>query len=151
MISHRGNLEGPNSKLENSPPYIDVALNNNYDAEIDVWWMSSGWYLGHDMPQYKVDEKWIHDRHKNIWIHAKNVDAIINLVDTPYNYFWHESDTVTLTSQKYIWAYPGKQKIKNSIAVMPEIYNDDISVCCGICTDYVIKYKKMLTTKCERI
>lgn len=27
--------------------------------------------------------------------------------------------------------------------VMPEIYNDDISECLGICTDYVIKYKEL--------
>ncbi len=143
LISHRGNLDGPNQRLENNPEYIDTALKHNYDVEIDIWWINSNWYLGHDEPQYKIDEKWIYNRYKNIWIHAKNIDAIVNLIDKPYNYFWHETDTITLTSKKHIWSYPGKQKIKNSIAVMPEIYNDDISECLGICTDYVIKYKEL--------
>ena len=34
-----------------------------------------------------------------------------------------------------------KQPIKNSIAVMPEIYNDIIKQCHGICSDYVRNYK----------
>jgi len=37
-------------------------------------------------------------------------------------------------------AYPGKQPIKDSIAVMPELYNDDLSLCIGICSDYISKY-----------
>ena len=48
---------------------------------------------------------------------------------------------MTLTSKSYIWAYPGKQPIKNSIAVMPEIHNDDISQCLGVCSDYIQNYK----------
>jgi hypothetical protein len=58
------------------------------------------------------------------------------------NYFWHEEDTVTLTSFNWIWAYPGKQPIKGSIAVMPEINNDDISEAGGICSDFIKNYKK---------
>ena len=58
------------------------------------------------------------------------------------NYFWHQEDTLTLTSKRYIWAYPGKQPIENSISVMPEIKNDDISLCVGICSDYILKYRK---------
>jgi hypothetical protein len=41
-----------------------------------------------------------------------------------------------------IWAYPGKQPIKGSIAVMPEIYNDDLSACAGICSDYIKNYNE---------
>jgi hypothetical protein len=44
------------------------------------------------------------------------------------NYFFHQEDDITLTSKGYIWAYPGKQPIKNSIAVMPELNKDDLTV-----------------------
>jgi len=57
------------------------------------------------------------------------------------NYFWHEEDTLTLTSHNHLWVYPGKQPIEKSIAVMPEIHNDDVSKCLGICSDYIEKYK----------
>ena len=45
-----------------------------------------------------------------------------------------------MTSKGYIWAYPGKQPIKESIAVLPELYKDNISKCIGICSDYIINY-----------
>jgi hypothetical protein len=48
---------------------------------------------------------------------------------------------VALTSKNYIWAYPGKQPIKGSIAVMPEVHNDDLDNCIGICSDYINDYK----------
>ena len=59
----------------------------------------------------------------------------------PIHYFWHQEDDITLTSQGYIWAYPGKQPIKNSIAVLPEIYKDKVDVCKGICSDKIELYK----------
>ena len=63
-----------------------------------------------------------------------------------YNYFWHEEDTLTLTSKKYLWVYPSKQPIKNSIAVMPELNDDDISECIGICSDYIENYEEYINS-----
>jgi hypothetical protein len=99
--------------------------------------------LGHDEPQYEIDISWIDDRAYKLWVHCKNIDAIefLNKFDYDINYFWHQEDTVTLTSKNYIWAYPGKQPIIGSIAVMPELYNDDVSKCIGICSDYIQNYK----------
>jgi hypothetical protein len=68
--------------------------------------------------------------------------SFLNSLESDLNYFWHQEDVLSLTSKKYIWVYPGKQPIENSIAVMPEIENDDISLCLGICSDYILKYKK---------
>ena len=35
LISHRGNLNGPNIKDENNPDYIMEALSKDFDVEID--------------------------------------------------------------------------------------------------------------------
>jgi hypothetical protein len=78
---------------------------------------------------------------ERLWCHAKNIDALLEMKKYAIHYFWHEQDTVTLTSKNYIWAYPGKQPIKNSIAVMPELYKEDISLCRGVCSDFIKKYK----------
>jgi hypothetical protein len=77
-----------------------------------------------------------------LWIHCKNIEAVewFNMLNS-YHYFWHEEDTLTLTSMNVIWAYPGKQPIKGSIAVMPEIHNDNLDECIGICSDYINDYK----------
>ena len=143
LISHRGNINGPMESWENEPTYIDLAISKDYDVEVDVWYVDGILYLGHDKPQYLIDKTWLYLYKKYLWIHCKNIDAINYFSDKLklFNYFWHENDTLTLTSKNYIWAYPGKQPIKNSVAVMPEINNDGISQCLGVCSDYIQNYK----------
>lgn len=147
LISHRGNINGRIEDSENNPTYIDVALNLGYEVEIDVWFFNDELWLGHDEPQYRISQNWLEERSEDLWVHCKNIEAIEYFSDEKtgfgidINYFWHQTDDVTLTSFGYIWAYPGKQPIKNSIAVMPEVKNDDIKNCIGICSDYIYKYK----------
>ena len=143
LISHRGNLNGKMPQNENHPDYIDEAIHAGFDVEIDVWVVEGVLLLGHDEPQYGISQHWLNERHSKLWIHCKNVEAMewFNMIGG-FNYFWHEEDTLTLTSKQYMWAYPGKQPIKDSIAVMPEIYNDNLNNCIGICSDYINNYKK---------
>ena len=141
LISHRGNINGKNIPLENSPDYIKNAIHLGYEVEIDVWY-EDGFWLGHDKPQYKIGIGFLLTNASKLWCHAKNIEAMIEMKkEKDINCFWHQEDNITLTSKGYIWAYPGKQPIKNSIAVMPEIYNDIIKQCHGICSDYVRNYK----------
>ena len=140
-ISHRGNLKGRDSASENQPEYIDEAINAGFDVEIDMWWVDGRIYLGHDEPQYEVDDIWLSHRADKLWVHCKNVELLNWIRSTTLHYFWHEEDTLTLTSKQYMWVYPGKQPIIGSIAVMPELYNDKINKCMGICSDYVKDYK----------
>tara|TARA_R110000744_G_scaffold329264_1_gene434741 strand:+ start:110 stop:559 length:450 start_codon:yes stop_codon:yes gene_type:complete len=145
LISHRGNINGPKPHLENDPRYIFDALSKGYNVEVDIWGVDNDLYFGHDKPQYKVHVPFISD--DRIWCHCKNIDAMITIKEInrkfgAYNihYFWHQEDDITLTSQGYIWAHPGKQPIKNSIAVLPEIFKDNISQCMGICSNYIEEY-----------
>ena len=141
-ISHRGNIDGKIPSMENHPSYIDKAITLGYEVEIDVWMVEGVLLLGHDEPQYGVTQSWLNDRVDKLWIHCKNIEAMewFNAIGE-FNFFWHETDTVTLTSKRYIWAYPGKQPIADSIAVMPEIHNDSVVSCIGICSDVIKKYK----------
>lgn len=142
IISHRGNLNGSLPERENSISYIDEAINVGFDVEIDVWYVNNVFYLGHDKPTYVIDFDWILERYKKLWIHCKDKNSMIFFQEQIYdiNYFWHENDVLTLTSKNFMWVYPNNQPIRNSIAVLPEINNDDISKCFGICTDYPQKY-----------
>jgi hypothetical protein len=142
LISHRGNINGPIPERENHPEYIDEAIVLGYDVEIDLWSIESVLLLGHDEPQYGISQHWLNKRVNRLWVHCKNIEAVewMNTVGG-FLYFWHQEDTLTLTSFNHIWAYPGKQPINNSIAVMPEINNDSITACKGICSDYIQKYK----------
>jgi hypothetical protein len=141
LISHRGNIDGRIPEYENNPNYIEDALNLGYDVEIDLWFIDGKTYLGHDEPQYEIDDDWLGERIDKIWVHCKNIESLNWIRSTNLHYFWHETDTVTLTSKNYVWAYPGKQPIVGSIAVMPELENDNVLLCTGICSDYIKRYK----------
>ena len=141
LISHRGNIDGKLVERENHPDYIDEAIALGYDVEIDLWFIDGRVYLGHDEPQYEVDDIWLGERTDKLWVHCKNVESLNWIRSTILHYFWHETDTVTLTSKNYIWAYPGKQPIVGSIAVMPELENDNVLLCTGICSDYIKRYQ----------
>lgn len=141
LISHRGNINGPEKLYENKPSRIIYVIEKGYNVEIDIWFKDDNFYLGHDIPEYKISQQWLQTNNQHLWVHCKNVEAIKQCEQLNLHYFWHENDTLTLTSKNYIWAYPGKQPIKDSIAVMPELYNDDTTQCIGICSDFIGNYK----------
>lgn len=144
FISHRGNINGINEKLENNPMYLDSAISSGYDVEFDIWYINNKFWTGHDEPQHYIGLDWLVSRIKCLWIHCKNIDSVVyfkNQDHLPFNFFWHENDTLTLTSLNFVWAYPGKQPIEQSIAVLPERYDDNINKCAGICSDIIDTYR----------
>lgn len=149
LIAHRGNINGPNPKLENNPQYIDEALSAGFDVEIDLRGsLSRGFYLGHDDKEYKININWLFDRSHQLWIHAKDIEAVSSLIGQSqiFNIFWHQNDDYTITSKGFIWTYPGNVLSPSSICVMPEvvpgIYNkSQLLECAGICSDYIGEYR----------
>lgn len=143
LIAHRGNTNGRFESYENEPNYIDMAIKKGFDVEIDIWYIDNQIYLGHDEAQYGIDFRWLRDRIKKLWIHCKNLEALVLLKNCGYdvNYFWHQEDDFTITSMGYFWTYPGKELSSNSVAVMPETKEfKDIDKAYAICSDYVEKY-----------
>lgn len=142
FISHRGNIDGNKPELENHPNYIDDAILIGYDVEVDIRMVNNILYLGHDESQYKIDESWLNMRKDKLWIHCKDKESVEYFYPmNKYNWFWHDNDLMTLTSKGYIWTYPGKQPLSNSIAVLPEKFDDDVKNCLGVCSDNILKYK----------
>jgi hypothetical protein len=54
--------------------------------------------------------------------------------------FWHQKDDFTLTSRGYIWTYPNKEVVKNSIIVCKDLEEtlqySSINIA-GICSDFI--------------
>ena len=117
FISHRGNLEGKGGEnLENHPDYINKALKEGFDVEIDVWLIDQNkLFLGHDEPKFEVNESFL--RNKHLWCHAKNEPALELMLNHGLHCFWHQTDKYTLTSKGFIWCYPGSKEKKNSIVL----------------------------------
>ena len=146
FISHRGNLNGARPDLENNPSQIEEVIDLGYDCEIDIWYIDGKIFLGHDAAQYLIDSSFLRINASRLWVHCKNVEALLwcrNSQIKNLNYFWHQEDKVTLTSLKFVWAYPGFQPIDGSVAVMPEINNEtQLTMCIGICSDIIEIYRK---------
>jgi hypothetical protein len=146
FISHRGNLDKKIKEEENTIPKIEYCISLGFDVEIDIWDINDQLYLGHDNPEQKVDFSFLESNRQFLWIHTKNIHSLYKLKDH-FNCFWHQEDDYTLTSAGYIWTYPCKKIIKNSIAVMPELANydlQDLRMCYGICSDNIEKYRNLL-------
>ena len=123
------------------PNYIQDAKKKGFDVEIDVWFQNNNFYLGHDKPQYKIDQNFLED--EKFWCHAKSPEALYELSKINCHYFWHDTDDYTITNKGYIWIYPNKPLLKNGICVLPEKGDYKKLNCAGICSDFIIKYKKL--------
>jgi hypothetical protein len=137
LISHRGNTKGK-SKNENHPDYIIETSKMGFNVEIDVWYNSGNFYLGHDKPQYQVNKKFLIN--SKFWCHAKNSSAIYELSKTNAHFFWHQNDDYTLTSKGFIWVYPNKKYFKNSIIMVKKKTKVNLKKCKGICSDFIFDF-----------
>mgnify|MGYP001494110728 CR=1 FL=1 len=139
LISHRGNINSIKKDKENSPDYVNQALKNGYDVEVDVRFKDGKFFLGHDFNQFEINKEYL--LNKKIWCHAKTYEALIALDRIKAHYFWHQEDDYTITSKGYIWTYPGKKLLSKSICVLPERANYKKIDCEGICSDFIERYK----------
>jgi glycerophosphoryl diester phosphodiesterase len=146
IISHRGNLQGPDVQNENTIESIFTAIAKGFGVEIDVWVIDGVIYFGHDDPDRIIDKKIIDMVGLDGWFHCKNLEAIDFFIKnySSFNYFWHQQDDFTLTSNRIVWTYPGKEVGPSSIIVLTEPieYNMINSNVYGICTDYPEMYAK---------
>lgn len=144
FISHRGNMYGKDPERENTIKAIDAALHEGFDVEIDVWMVDDELFLGHDEPETLISLTWLTKRADSLWIHCKNLESLsfFNSFNLNFNYFFHDTDDATLTSLNFMWIYPGKQPVAGSIAVMPEINDESVENCLGICSDEIYRYRR---------
>ncbi len=145
LIAHRGNIYGKNKNRENDPLYIQEAITAGYDVEVDARLIDNQIWFGHDEPQYNVTE-FLNNRsfRKRLWVHAKDPSTLAWMLDYGLHTFSHNVDDAVLTSQNYIWMYPGVKMVRGAIAVMPESVTNkdwDITLAGGICSDEVARWR----------
>lgn len=143
--AHRGNINGRNLKLENTPEYILAAIKAGFFVEADIWFIHDKFLLGHDKAQYNMTNDLL--LNENILWHAKNKDAFERLLEyKEIHCFWHQDDSYTLTSKRIPVIYPGKPLINNCILMDNSKFNyekDEIkNKCFGVCSDIIYDIKK---------
>lgn len=140
VIAHRANLTGPGSAEfgESHRDSIELALLKGHLVEADLWFVDGYFYLGHDGAEYRCDNELL--GRKGVWWHCKNIPAFERMLlrpDKPICFF-HQEDQCTLTSNGFIWTYPGEKALGPlSITVSPDPGTFDFKQnIAGICTDF---------------
>lgn len=153
VISHRGNLTGPDPDNENKPERILEVIKKDISVEIDLRFYKEKLYLGHDEPQYEINQNFLLENKSWLWIHCKEKESFHEALNYNLNCFWHDTDDYTMTSWGYVWAYPGKPSVGTlCIGVMPEkhwppgetIINKNFF---GVCTDIPIAYQDIINNR----
>lgn len=148
LIAHRGNTNGPSADTENTCAAVDSAIEQGFDAEIDVWVFGEKIFLGHDAPSLEVSKKWMNERQHSLWVHCKNTEAVGYFLLKGFNCFFHDVDAYTITSDGFVWAYPGMPAAGDKcIAVMPEyvlpVSEYGFKSYYGVCSDFVSEIREL--------
>ena len=145
LIAHRGVWDGEYDDKENRIETIIDSLQLGYDVEVDVCSYKGRLYLGHDEPQEPIKYLWDYCLDsRNIWYHCKDLVSLEAFSQTkePFNFFWHDEDSFTLTSHGNIWTaklaerYPAHK----TVIVVKEkdrIFEQYKTNCFGICSSFV--------------
>lgn len=149
FIAHRGNLNGPDPELENTPEYIRNALDEGFNVEIDIWYDKKEFWLGHDKPFIKLPVELSHI--KQLWYHAKDICTYYYLIAARFNnVFFHENDQMAVTNNNFMWIHPNYEdeidKFQLSqrgvmIQVLPKNIKDMVK---GYCSDNIAEIRKQI-------
>lgn len=148
LIAHRGNCFGSHPEYENRPAYVTLAISMGVDVEVDVWFHKHSFWLGHDEPTYFIRKGFLTT--KGLWVHLKDeVTAYAVMSDSRFknvNYFFHQMDMISITSQGYLWHYPENvqniTRFPNSIRLKFDYGKDsndllsNLTIGYGVCSDY---------------
>lgn len=148
IISHRGNLNGPDPDNENTFDAIEYALERGFDVEIDIWASGDKFWLGHDKAQTTISLGKIYEwsEIQDVYVHCKNIRALqlfceLDLKGRHIFPFFHDVDQCILLSNNYIWVHPkwiesvDINYTSKCIAVVADA-KTSFKNWGGICTDY---------------
>lgn len=139
IISHRGNLIGPNPDLENKPTQIELA-SKFFIVEVDIRKIKNEYFLGHDFPQHCVSLEWLNKHKSRLFLHCKNNEAYSCNKLTEFHRFVHENENTVVCSKGYIIKHPNFKPVENSYNMMPEISEyetiETVLKSKAVCTDF---------------
>ena len=155
IVSHRGNLEGPDPSRENTLEAVEECLRLGFGVEVDLNSCDGGWRLGHNEPLR--DMNWVNLNQidlSGVFIHLKFPGVVVpDLVLA--DLFAIEEDSFVLTMRGRIWSrYRVNFVGSKTIVCAPELDDCEdslegfVKICLkqgayGICTDYPLEVQRL--------
>ena len=144
LISNKGNIEGENIDLENTPDYIESAINQGYNVKIDLKYEKDKLYLGENTSDVEVEWSWLLKWSDYLWINCRDTKTLSFFLENgkSFNFFYNVLDTVSMTSKGFAWSVENPYP-KGTIVY--DIDNDlnPIDVL-GVCSNWVSKWSKQI-------
>lgn len=140
LIANRGNIDGVQEELENTPAYLQAALGAGYAVSCEVVVQHGAFLLPtqkgwHQLPYAMLSNP-------QVWFLAADavtLDALcaVNAHAVP------ATAPVALTSVHYLWCMPGAELTPRAIAVFPEYASADwltYAEPAGVCSNEISRY-----------
>ena len=144
LISNKGNIEGENLDLENTPDYIESTINQGYNVKIDLKYKNDKLYLGEITSDTEVEWSWLLKWSDYLWINCRDTKTLSFFLENgqKFNFFYNYLDLVTMTSKGFAWSVENPDS-KGTIVY--DIDNDlnPIDVL-GVCSNWVSKWSKQI-------
>lgn len=148
IVSHRGNLTGPDIKYENTIGQVMYALSFGFFVEIDVWKLEGEDFfrMGHDKPRLgeAIPLNFLED--EKLFCHCKNEEAYQFLKNNDKVKAFQHEDEPLVHIKNFKWLHSSNNsKPDNSIKVILGEINEIESLKCytGICTDYPLRLREL--------
>tara|TARA_R110000751_G_scaffold53072_1_gene115252 strand:+ start:7497 stop:7922 length:426 start_codon:yes stop_codon:yes gene_type:complete len=136
-ISNRGNLAGRDPKEENSIQSLQHAISSGYCVKTDLWSINGRLATGNDHPLHGIKLENF-DKGKML-IRARNLPALLFLLENAYHCYWRESDDVVLTNKNFVLSF-NNSLIPKSIVMNPEDNVVNWNNYSGLCSDFISGY-----------
>jgi len=137
-ISNKGNISGRDPKKENTVEYLLQAVQDGYCIKTDLWVIKGRLVTGNDFPANGI----ILDRFEKdkLLIQARNLPALLFLLENGYHCFWRESDDIVLTNKNFVLSF-NNSLIPKCIVMNPEKnIISEWSNYLGLCSDFISGY-----------
>lgn len=143
IISHRGNIDGPNEDLENTVEYIREAA-KKFRVEIDVWYIDGKFFLGHDKPGDEIDKLFLLS--DALIVHCKNYEALVELKKfSMVEAFFQSGDDIVLTTKNnllYHSSIQPEQTCTDDYLVILGPNDSSSDPKCSVITDFPLTYRR---------
>lgn len=123
IISHLGNIDGRKPELENTLPYIQAALKAGWHVCVDVAFRNGGFLLPHEHGFHPAPPALLSKQ--RVWCRASDPETMDALCNINAHSFLVSLDFMSLTSAQFLWTLPPHALVSRSIAVYPELADDD--------------------------
>lgn len=118
IISHLGNIDGPQPEHENKLVYVQKALKEGWHVCVDVVFHCGSFILPYAGGFNSVPGSFLSKQ--RVWCRAHDPATLDALCNISAHAFLNTESGLALTSSQFVWTLPGHVLTARSIACFPE-------------------------------